>query len=80
MPLTRREFETAACRLWPRPNACRNSIENRCNWLFGLSQGTELGTSVAEDADLLVRVLEHRVSMPEHHRLLAAFPRPAGRD
>lgn len=79
MPLTRREFEAAARRLWPNRDCRRQDVNQHIDWLFGLSYAARAGTSVAEDADLLVGVLEHRISMPEHHRLLAAFPRPAGR-
>lgn len=80
MPLTRREFEAAARRLWPRHDCRRPDFNRHIDWLFGLSYAARPGTSVAEDAEVLVGVLEHRVSMPAHHRLLAAFPRPAGQD
>lgn len=76
MPLTRKEFEAAARRLWPRHTCDRNGALQRCDWLFGLSYAAPAGTSVSEDADFLVRVLETRAALPDHHRLLAAFPRP----
>lgn len=77
MPLTRREFEAAARRLWPRPDASRDLVRQKADWLFGLSYAVRALSPVAEDADFLVRLLETRAALSDNHRLLAAFPRPA---
>lgn len=77
MPLTRREFEAAACRIWPRHFHARDRLGQRIDWLFGLAYATPAGTPLSRDADFLVDLLEARAALPDNHRLAAVFPRPA---
>lgn len=80
MPLSRREFEAAACRIWPRRNATADDVRRCCEWVFGLAQAIPSNTSLDDDATCLWRLLETRAEMPANHRLVAAFPRPAYRE
>lgn len=80
MPLSRREFEAAACRIWSRRNATADDLRQCCEWVYGLGLATLSGSSLDDDAGFLWRLLETRAKMPAYHRLLAAFPRPAYRE
>lgn len=80
MPLNRKEFEAAACRIWPPRNAHAGDIRQCCEWVYGLGLAAPYGTSLYDDASFLWRLLETRAKMPANHRLIAAFPRPACRE